>query len=392
MTPTEDLLRDVLRDEAGAEPHGTPDLLADIRARGAGRRRRRTAVRAVGGAGILSAAAAVLVVLLAGGSADDARQVETVPPATQPDAPTPSSTLEPGTVGETPPATGSTDDGTSAAGPGAAVAITDDNRVVVVDTRTGAEVRELFRGSPPDPKDPGTGDLGGLSVSADGATVWFHRSGHGCANAGTIYRVPVGGGEAEAVAEGEVPAISADGSQLAYADRRGADECAGTLVVRDVETGGVTEWRQGGDDANPWAISAIAWAPDGRSLAIEMGSDASGIGILDLTVDESLDDLSGLPVGGPNGAPAWSPDGQDLYATTWCCGDFSFDPASAQIVRVHLADGAVEEVARPGAYVEALDVDASGRWLLYVADGQLFALDADGTATPLGRGYTDAPW
>ncbi len=116
------------------------------------------------------------------------------------------------TVTVTPPATSSAPvvvSSPSAAPAGArpgVVAVTTAGALVKLDPNSGAVIATLVAG----------GVLGDeISVSADGSTVYF-AAGKGCHP--QVESISSGGGSPVAIAPGELPAISQDGTKLAFAD------------------------------------------------------------------------------------------------------------------------------------------------------------------------------
>lgn len=145
------------------------------------------------------------------------------------------------------------------------VAVTDDGRIVVLETATGDEVRELADGA-----DEATR----LSISRDTEMVFFDRP-----NADESDRdgfvVPVDGGDVSR-AGGTLPAVTPDGTRLAsYHHRSGR----GIVTVEEIPSpsGESVPFVRGsalvGDDVS--SVDLLSWQPNTRELAIIV-SDAAG--------------------------------------------------------------------------------------------------------------------
>ena len=85
------------------------------------------------------------------------------------------------------------------------VGVTARGSLVLLSSATGAPIRALVRG----------GVIGDeISVSADGQTIYFSRR-HGCVD--DVESVALSGGKPTLITTGSLPAISPDGSTLAFA-------------------------------------------------------------------------------------------------------------------------------------------------------------------------------
>lgn len=130
----------------------------------------------------------------------------------------------------------------------------------------------------------GTG-ADGLALSPDGRTVFFSRFATECAS--EIAQVSVEGGPVVPIGPGRAPAVSFDGTRLAYAadaDCDGQDE----LVVRELDTGEEQRWPDldpgAGDEGLPVALTRLSWSPDGRTVAYAVQlEDGVGMQLHDVT-------------------------------------------------------------------------------------------------------------
>ena len=131
-------------------------------------------------------AALTLVAACGGGSSPNAAQSTAA-------ASTPSATTGAHSVSQT------------TARPPAMVGVTARGSLVLLSSVTGAPIRALVRG----------GVIGDeISVSADGQAIYFSRR-HGCVD--DVESVPLSGGKPTLITTGSLPAVSPDGSTLAFA-------------------------------------------------------------------------------------------------------------------------------------------------------------------------------
>ncbi len=195
--PLDDLLRQALRAEAeGVE--ADDELLRRTRATASGRPGRRRLAP-----WLLSAAAAAAMVALAATVllADDDQTLDVVDDPALPTTTTAAPDPDPA------PADG--------ARPTLAVVVRDDGMLVTIDLASGKEVELHSVGDPhdtsPDVEEGGPYSIDAVDLSPDGQTVYFSTC---CEPAsGNTYRIPITGGDADAVAVGAAPgsAPTADG-------------------------------------------------------------------------------------------------------------------------------------------------------------------------------------
>ncbi len=112
-------------------------------------------------------------------------------------------------------------------------------------------------------------------------------------------------------AEDRSPALSPDGTQIAFESNRDGNW---DLYILDLENGEVARLTE-----NLAFDGAPAWSPNGRNLAFESYRDGNWeIYLLDidgLQLTRLTDDPGG------DYAPAWSPDGEQIAFTSWRDGD-----------------------------------------------------------------------
>lgn len=347
MTELEDHLRALQR----LEPRPPADMAA-LRRRAGRRRTRRMA------AGAIASLVLVAGVVFAWPAGDDTTRVEIVddPPATGP----PSPPVEPTT---TDPTTTTTSPGDPSGfgdielppprtqPPAQFVAVTDDGRLVVVESATGREIRQLAAAGDPTAEPPGEGPgpnvIDRVALSPDGATVWYSEC---CEPAGgSLFRVPVDGSALPTqVGLGWDPAQPADSRWVAAVDPPG-------VLVVDTEGGPNRVWR---NDANAGEHQEVAWALDGAHLAVRTGMPGEG-DLLVVDPNHLATDAAAplLTFEGPLRLPTFSRDGRILVARRI---DGTWSPRQ-------LDPGTGEE--RPAPFEYDLppidqDFDPTGEWLI----------------------------
>jgi hypothetical protein len=271
------------------------------------------------------------------------------------------------------------------------VAVTSSGALVVLNSSTGTTERTLVP----------SGVVGEeLAVSPNGNTVYF-TAGSGCSN--EIESVPVSGGPPTSIASGVLPAISPDGTKLAFAQEPWfvPTSCAASaslspsayvLAVRTLSTGSQSNFPMAAstpDAGLPIPILYLSWAPDNSSVAVTMSGiqDNEGWLLNILSTASAQYYLSGsgdteVPVtGSPDasrsyyGEAAYLPDG-NLFVNRDCCqGDDPVNPAPAD-------SNLMQEISTSGSLVHqvaigiqdnehtSLSVDPSGNWLLYISSSQ----------------------
>jgi hypothetical protein len=289
------------------------------------------------------------------------------------------------------------------------VAVTTAGALVVLNPATGSITSTLVPGGV-------VGDE--ISVSPDGSTVYFAQ-GPGCIP--KIMSVSIGGGSPTLIAKGELPAISPDGSKLAYAlEPMLLPGCLPSpanftssykLVIRTL-SGGTQKvlplppaQRKSG---LPAPISHLSWSSDSNRLAVSTSAvqDNEGWG-LDI-VDTSTAPYYVVPGPGVTSVPATgSPDAQrsyiregvflpdgNLFISRACCGGVPVHNTSRLMWEVTTTGAFVRQVALGYASLDhvSLAVNTTGQWLLYLAGHDLYVSAGGARPSKLATGLIAATW
>lgn len=256
-----------------------------------------------------------------------------------------------------------------------------------------------------------------ISVGADRTTVYFAVS-HGCTD--EVESVPVTGGRPTHVAVGSLPAISPDGTKLAFAQQpslsagcvpKGAGLTSRfRLIVRTLSSGDQTAYPMaapGQDSGLPAPISHLSWAPDGTRLAVSISAvqDNEGWNLVLLDTSAAQFYLSGpgatpVPVTGrPSVRKSYlregvfMPDG-NLFVSRACCAGVPVRNTSRLMWEVNTSGVLVHQVAIGFANLDhaSLDASANGKWLLYLAGDILYVSHHGNTPKQLATGLIAAAW
>jgi hypothetical protein len=293
------------------------------------------------------------------------------------------------------------------------LAVTKAGALVRLSTATGAVTQTLVPSGV-------TGD----EISAANGTVYFTaEQGHTC----SVESVPEAGGTPTVVAPGGEPAISPDGTKLAYtkwpynSDVGCAVQYAnpGTsdyLIIRTLATGQTATIPQQAPQAQGELvapISHLSWSADGSHLAVSLATveDNEGwaLNLIDVATAKTY-------VPGPGASMytaateksaqatylregVYLPDG-DLFLSQACCegigenADKTAD-GSRLLLEASPAGAEVKQVAIGYANLthDSLAVSPDGTWLLYVGGTSLYV--SKGGAIPKelsGSGFLAAAW
>jgi hypothetical protein len=279
--------------------------------------------------------------------------------------------------------------------------------LVTLDPATGAISRTLVA----------SGVLGD-EVSVSGSGMVYFAARHGCSS--TIEAVPVTGGTPAAITAGSLPAISPDGTKLAYASEpsltTGCVPSAPDLVplyhldVRTLSSGATTSLGMvpsGQDSGLPAPISHVSWAADNDHLAVSVAAieDNEGWNLVLVDTAQARYYLTGtgtrtVPVtGSPDKDRSYLREGVylpggDLFVSRACCAGVPVRNTSRLMWEVTPAGALVHQVAIGYASLDhtSLDVSQDGTWLLYLAGTSLYLSRNGGTPRELTTGLIAAAW
>jgi WD40-like Beta Propeller Repeat len=287
------------------------------------------------------------------------------------------------------------------------VAVTAAGALVVLNPATGAVARTLVAGG-----------VVGDEVSVQGNGTVFFAVRRGCSD--EIESVADTGGTPAAITAGSLPAVSPDGTKIAYASEPslttgcvpGSPDLTPLykLVVRTLSTGTQATYPMvpaGQDSGLPAPISHLSWAPDNQTIAVSISSvqDNEGWNLALVDTATAKYYLSGAGVsyvratGAPNARDSYLregvylPDGE-LFVSRACCAGVPPRNTSRLMWEVSTSGTLVHQVAIGFPTLEhvSLDVNAAGTWLLYLAGGDLYISRGGATPRKLTGGLIAAAW
>ena len=290
----------------------------------------------------------------------------------------------------------------------AVIAVTKAGALVILASASGSVAKTLV---------PARVIGGEIAVGADRTTVYFAVS-HGCTD--EVESVPVTGGRPRHIAVGSRPAISPDGTKLAFAQEPSLTagcipKQAGLtsrfrLIVRTLSSGDQVAYPMaapGQDSGLPAPISHLSWAPDGARLAVSISAvqDNEGWNLVLLDTAAAQYYLSGpgdtpVPVTGKPSARksylregVFMPDG-NLFVSRACCAGVPVRNTSRLMWEVTTSGALVHQVAIGFANLDhvSLDASANGKWLLYLAGDILYVSHHGNTPKQLATGVIAAAW
>ncbi len=306
----------------------------------------------------------------------------------------------------------------AASGPPTIVGVTTAGALVTLNPTTGVVEQTLVPSGV-----VGVGLNGAeVSVASNGLVFFVVRNGCGS----TIEEVPMTGGSAAIVAPGSAPAVSPDGTKLAYASQPQygpAPSCQVSspdldeyfqLKIRTLSDGATTTLAAvpaGQGSGLPHPISHLSWSADNTHIAVSIAPAqdndgyqvnlvdtgqahyfVTGAGVVTVPVTGSPD-----PDGTVLGEADYLPNG-DLFVNRFCCEGWPGSSVSSLMWEVTASGAFVHQVAlgNPAYGHSSLDVNSDGRWLLYVAHtvdaATLYVSQGGATPRELTTGLIAAAW
>ena len=295
----------------------------------------------------------------------------------------------------------------SAAAPPAMVGVTTAGALVTLNPSTGVVAQTLVP----------SGVIGDeVSVSASGLV--FFAVQNGCST--TIEEVPVTGGSVATIAPGSVPAVSPDGTKLAYASQPSLTAgCVPNTTdltalyqvkIRTLSSGATVSLAANPtseDNGLPVPISHLSWSADNQHLAVSIASAEDNEG-WDVTLVDTAQaqyfragaGVVSVPVtGSPTPQQSYLREGVympngDLFVSRACCAGIPPQNTSRLMWEVTTSGVLVHQVAigYPNLDHTSLDVSSDGQWLLYLAGNDLYVSQGGATPKELTTGLIAAAW
>jgi hypothetical protein len=291
--------------------------------------------------------------------------------------------------------------------PPAMAGVTARGALVLLSSATGAPVRTLVPHGV-------VGDE--ISVSADGQIIYFSKR-HGCVD--DVESVAASGGTPTLITTGSLPAISPDGSTLAFARQPALTRHCATgsgdlssqysLVTRTLSSGVERVYPMlpaGQSSGLPAPVSHLSWAANGSELAVSIAAiqDNEGWQIMLMDTATAQNYLGGagdtqIPVTGPDRRRSYwregvyLPDG-NLFVSRACCAGVPVRNVSKLMWEITPAGVVKHRVAIgfPGLDHTSLAVNRSGKWLLYLAGTGLYVSEKGARPRQVGSGLVAAAW
>jgi hypothetical protein len=295
----------------------------------------------------------------------------------------------------------------AAATPPAMVAVTKAGALVTLNPATGAITSALV-----------ARHVVGDEISVSRTGLVFFAVKRGCAD--EIEEIPVAGGNVTELAPGTLPAVSPDGTKLAYAEEPTSDApgCIPNvpdivtlyhLAIRALSSGATIRLPMvapGQDSGLPAPISHLSWAADSAHLAVSISSaqDNEGwnLNLIDTLVAQyylSGQGVTSVPVTGSSSHMSYLREGVympngDLFVSRACCAGFPVHNTSRLMWEVSTAGVLIHQVAVGYVSLDhtSLDVSSDGGWLLYLAGNALYVSNGGATPRQLASGLIAAAW
>jgi hypothetical protein len=289
----------------------------------------------------------------------------------------------------------------------AVVAVTTGGALVTLNSSTGVVEQTLVA----------SGVLGDEVSVAPSGLVFFAVQ-NGCTS--TIEEVPIGGGSVAVIAPGSLPAVSPDGTKLAYASQpsltqgcvpNATDMTALYQVKIRTLRGGATISLAANpasqDSGLPVPISHLSWSADNQHLAVSIAQAEDNEGwqvtLVDTAHAQYFRTGAGVVSVPVTGSPTpqqsylregvYMPNG-DLFVSRACCAGIPVQNTSRLMWEVTTSGVLVHQVAIGFANLDhtSLDVSSDGAWLLYLAGNDLYVSQGGATPRELTSGLIAAAW
>lgn len=273
-------------------------------------------------------------------------------------------------------------------GPHRAVAVSEEARLVVIRVPSGRVVRVLVDLSHR-VKDRWEFPIESVSMSPDNRFVYYTDVKKDRTH--VIKRVRTRGGSPQRIALGTSPAVSNDGTKLAFAFSDGRFGGFNSLAVRDLMTNETTRWRYDDNEEDFFQtgghIDRISWSPADRKLSYTIEYEGSELRVLDLAEDNSMSE--NRLVNG-NASPVWLRPRRVASVESCCFPEYRRLPGRAVMIDPRNGDR-VRGLSK-GMTVRSIDVSARRRVLAITREHDLFAIGRQMHAKKVGADYVLAVW
>jgi hypothetical protein len=310
------------------------------------------------------------------------------------------------TVTGSAPASAGSSASAAAATPPAMVGVTTAGALVVLNPTTGVVTQTLV-----------PSHVLGDEVSVSSTGLVYFAAQIGCTQ--EIEAIPVAGGSVTDIAPGTLPAVSPDGSKLAYADEPTLPNCpvnSSNIVdfyhvdIRTLSSGSTVKLAMlsaSQSSGLPYPISHLSWAPDNDHLVVSISApeDNEGWNLNIIDTSRAQYYLAGVGVtsvpatGSPTPQQSYLREGVympngDLFVSRACCAGDPVHNTSRLMWEVTAAGTLVHQVAVGYVSLEhtSLDVSSDGGWLLYLAGNSLYVSEGGATPRELTAGLIAAAW
>jgi hypothetical protein len=292
-----------------------------------------------------------------------------------------------------------------AATPPAMVAVTTAGALVTLDPASGVVTRTLV-----------PSHVLGDEISVASSGLVYFAAKQGCTQ--EIEAIPVSGGSVVEIVPGSLPAVSPDGTKLAYADEPTLPNCpvnSSNMVafyhvdIRTLSSGSTIKLAMLAANQSsglPYPISHLSWAPDNDHLAVSISSpeDNEGWNLNIVDTSQAQYYLAGtgvtsVPATGADAHQSYLREGVympngDLFVSRACCAGIPVVNNSRLMWEVSTAGTLIHQVAVGFVSLDhtSLDVSSDGNWLLYLAGDSLYVSQGGATPRELTTGLIAAAW